>query len=161
MREHANSKFPDFRLRNRTARGRADAKANGVKFGRKPKLTPHQKREAIKRRDKDGETAEAEMDFRLFQQSLRTEEIRSVQAMMSHCKYWYSSRTLQTFLVALQQAPGDVPAGGLTQDQHQQLRFSAKYGALCAPMIFLRCPLAPPRRSPRSPRPRRPPLMPN
>jgi DNA invertase Pin-like site-specific DNA recombinase len=37
-------------------RGRADAKANGVKFGRKPKLTPHQKREAIKRRDKDGET---------------------------------------------------------------------------------------------------------
>jgi hypothetical protein len=40
----------------RTARGRADAKANGVKFGRKPKLTPHQKREAIKRRDKEGET---------------------------------------------------------------------------------------------------------
>jgi hypothetical protein len=31
--------------------GRADAKANGVKFGRKPKVTPHQKREAIKRRD--------------------------------------------------------------------------------------------------------------
>jgi hypothetical protein len=25
-------------------------------FGRKPKLTPHQKREAINRRDKDGET---------------------------------------------------------------------------------------------------------
>jgi DNA invertase Pin-like site-specific DNA recombinase len=40
----------------RTARGRADAKANGVKFGRKPKLTPHQKREAIKRRDREGET---------------------------------------------------------------------------------------------------------
>jgi DNA invertase Pin-like site-specific DNA recombinase len=35
-------------------RARTDAKANGVKFGRKPKLTPHQKREAIKRRD--GET---------------------------------------------------------------------------------------------------------
>jgi DNA invertase Pin-like site-specific DNA recombinase len=42
--------------RSATARGRADAKANGVKFGRKPKLTPHQKREAIKRRDKDEET---------------------------------------------------------------------------------------------------------
>jgi hypothetical protein len=27
-----------------------------VEIGRKPKLTPHQKREAIKRRDKDGET---------------------------------------------------------------------------------------------------------
>src|SRR3954452_3552763 len=33
----------------RTARGRADAKAKGVKFGRKPKLTPHQRREAQKR----------------------------------------------------------------------------------------------------------------
>jgi DNA invertase Pin-like site-specific DNA recombinase len=36
--------------------GRADVKANGVKFGRKPILTPHQQREAIKRRDVDGET---------------------------------------------------------------------------------------------------------
>ena len=33
----------------RTARGRADAKANGVKFGRKPRLTPHQRREARQR----------------------------------------------------------------------------------------------------------------
>jgi DNA invertase Pin-like site-specific DNA recombinase len=33
----------------RTARGRADAKANGVKFGRKPMLTPHQQQEARKR----------------------------------------------------------------------------------------------------------------
>ena len=41
---------------DRTARGRADAKAKGVKFGRKPKLTPHQKAEAIKRRDTEGET---------------------------------------------------------------------------------------------------------
>jgi len=39
-----------------TARGRADAKAKGVKFGRKLKLTPHQKAEAIKRRDTEGET---------------------------------------------------------------------------------------------------------
>jgi DNA invertase Pin-like site-specific DNA recombinase len=42
------------RIVERTARGRADAK--GVKFGRKPTLTPHQQREAIKRRDVDGET---------------------------------------------------------------------------------------------------------
>ncbi len=27
-----------------------------VKFGRKPKFIPHQQREAIRRRDKDGET---------------------------------------------------------------------------------------------------------
>lgn len=39
----------------RTARGRADAKAKGVQFGRKPKLTPHQQREAIAR-VQDGET---------------------------------------------------------------------------------------------------------
>ena len=44
------------RIKERTKPGRADAKANGVKFGRKPKLTSHQQREAIKRRDKDGET---------------------------------------------------------------------------------------------------------
>jgi hypothetical protein len=50
------AKLERRRIKERTVRGRADAKANGVKFGRKPKLTPHQKREAIKRRDKDGET---------------------------------------------------------------------------------------------------------
>jgi DNA invertase Pin-like site-specific DNA recombinase len=44
------------RIIERTARGRADAKAKGVKFGRKPFLTEFQRREAIKRRDKDGET---------------------------------------------------------------------------------------------------------
>jgi hypothetical protein len=32
------------------------AKANGVKMGRKPKLTPHQTKEAIRRRDKGEET---------------------------------------------------------------------------------------------------------
>jgi DNA invertase Pin-like site-specific DNA recombinase len=38
-------------IRARTGEGRARAVANGVKMGRKPKLTPHQKMEAIKRRD--------------------------------------------------------------------------------------------------------------
>ena len=37
------------RIMERTARGRADAKAKGVSFGRKPKLTPHQEREAQQR----------------------------------------------------------------------------------------------------------------
>ena len=36
----------------RTGEGRERAKARGVKMGRKPKLTAHQQREAIKRRDK-------------------------------------------------------------------------------------------------------------
>jgi DNA invertase Pin-like site-specific DNA recombinase len=38
-------------IRTRTAEGRERAKARGVRLGRKPKLTPHQQREAIKRRD--------------------------------------------------------------------------------------------------------------
>jgi DNA invertase Pin-like site-specific DNA recombinase len=40
------AKLERRRILERTARGRADAKAKGVKFGRKPKLTEHQKREA-------------------------------------------------------------------------------------------------------------------
>jgi DNA invertase Pin-like site-specific DNA recombinase len=43
-------------IRARTGEGRERAKVRGVKFGRKPKLTPHQKREAIRRRDDEGET---------------------------------------------------------------------------------------------------------
>jgi DNA invertase Pin-like site-specific DNA recombinase len=39
-------------IRARTGEGRERAVARGVKMGRKPKLTPHQQREAIKRRDK-------------------------------------------------------------------------------------------------------------
>jgi DNA invertase Pin-like site-specific DNA recombinase len=38
-------------IRARTGEGRERAKARGVKMGRKPKLTPHQQAEAIKRRD--------------------------------------------------------------------------------------------------------------
>lgn len=43
------AKLERRRIIERTARGRADAKAKGVQFGRKPKLTPHQQREARKR----------------------------------------------------------------------------------------------------------------
>ncbi len=38
-------------IRARTGEGRERAKKRGVVMGRKPKLTPHQKHEAIKRRD--------------------------------------------------------------------------------------------------------------
>lgn len=37
-------------IRARTGAGRERAKANGIHMGRPPKLTTHQKREAIKRR---------------------------------------------------------------------------------------------------------------
>jgi len=42
-------------IRARTGEGRERAKARGVHMGRPPKLTPHQKNEALRRRD-DGET---------------------------------------------------------------------------------------------------------
>ena len=38
-------------IRARAGEGRERAKARGVKMGRKPKLTPHQQAEAIKRRE--------------------------------------------------------------------------------------------------------------
>jgi DNA invertase Pin-like site-specific DNA recombinase len=40
----------------RTSEGRKRAKGRGVLFGRPPKLTPHQRREAIARRDAGFET---------------------------------------------------------------------------------------------------------
>jgi DNA invertase Pin-like site-specific DNA recombinase len=43
------AKLERRRILERTARGRADAKTKGVKFGRKPKLTLHQQREARER----------------------------------------------------------------------------------------------------------------
>jgi len=38
-------------IRSRTGEGRARAKARGVKLGRRFKLTPHQREEAVRRRD--------------------------------------------------------------------------------------------------------------
>ena len=43
------AKLERRRIAERTARGRADAKAKGVRFGRKPILTPHQQQEARER----------------------------------------------------------------------------------------------------------------
>ena len=43
-------------IRTRTTEGRERAKAKSVKMGRPSKLTPHQKKEAIKRRDHGDET---------------------------------------------------------------------------------------------------------
>jgi DNA invertase Pin-like site-specific DNA recombinase len=40
-------------IRVRTSEGRARAKPNGQSLGRKPKLTPHQQQEAIRRREQD------------------------------------------------------------------------------------------------------------
>jgi DNA invertase Pin-like site-specific DNA recombinase len=43
-------------IRTRTSEGRARAVANGVRLGRKPTLTPHQRQEAIKRVSAEKET---------------------------------------------------------------------------------------------------------
>jgi DNA invertase Pin-like site-specific DNA recombinase len=52
------SEFERSLIRARTSEGRERAMREGVKFGRKPKLTPHQMREAIHRRE-SGETLTA------------------------------------------------------------------------------------------------------
>jgi DNA invertase Pin-like site-specific DNA recombinase len=49
------AKLERRRIMERTARGRADAKAKGVTFGRKPSLTSHQQKEVHQRIDA-GET---------------------------------------------------------------------------------------------------------
>jgi DNA invertase Pin-like site-specific DNA recombinase len=51
----AIAEFERELIRERTTEGRKRAKANGVRFGRKPKLTEHQRVEALRRRG-DGET---------------------------------------------------------------------------------------------------------
>jgi DNA invertase Pin-like site-specific DNA recombinase len=56
LAEFERDEFERDLIRVRTGEGRARAKARRVKLGRKPKLTDHQKREAIRRRDIDGET---------------------------------------------------------------------------------------------------------
>ncbi len=50
------AEFESELIRARTGEGRQRAKAQGVKMGRKPKLTDHQKHEAVKRRDHGEET---------------------------------------------------------------------------------------------------------
>jgi DNA invertase Pin-like site-specific DNA recombinase len=45
-------------IRIRTGEGRERTKANGKSLGRKPKLTPHQKQEAIRRRDEGASVRE-------------------------------------------------------------------------------------------------------
>jgi DNA invertase Pin-like site-specific DNA recombinase len=50
------AKFERELIRARTGEGRVRAKARGVKLGRKPKLTPHQQREALARREAGAES---------------------------------------------------------------------------------------------------------
>jgi DNA invertase Pin-like site-specific DNA recombinase len=56
----------------RTGEGRDRAMARGVKMGRKPKLTPHQMREAVRRRDKGEPMREIARTFNAFNVSHST-----------------------------------------------------------------------------------------
>jgi DNA invertase Pin-like site-specific DNA recombinase len=49
------AEFERHLILSRTAEGRTRAQANGVRFGRKPSLTPYQRAEALRRREA-GET---------------------------------------------------------------------------------------------------------
>jgi hypothetical protein len=49
------AEFERHLILSRTAEGRTRAQANGVRFGRKPALTPYQRAEALRRREA-GET---------------------------------------------------------------------------------------------------------
>src|SRR4051794_19396394 len=50
-------------IRARTGEGRQRARARGVHLGRKPKLTPHEKREALARRDAGDPLAEISRSY--------------------------------------------------------------------------------------------------
>jgi DNA invertase Pin-like site-specific DNA recombinase len=54
----------------RTGEGRKRAMANGVRFGRPAKLTPHQKREAIKRRNAGEAHTAIAKDFNVSHQTI-------------------------------------------------------------------------------------------
>ena len=52
------AEFERHLILSRTAEGRTRAKARGIKFGRKPKLTKHQREEALTRK-RNGDTLTA------------------------------------------------------------------------------------------------------
>src|ERR1700726_4210881 len=57
-------------IRARTGEGRARAKERGQSLGRKPKLTPHQKSEAIRRRDRGESLAEIARSYNVHSSTI-------------------------------------------------------------------------------------------
>jgi DNA invertase Pin-like site-specific DNA recombinase len=57
-------------IRARTGEGREQAKARGVKMGRKPKLTPHQQAETIKRREVGGPIREIARSYNVHNSTI-------------------------------------------------------------------------------------------
>ena len=63
-------------IRARTGEGRARAVARGVKLGRKPKLTHHQQREAIRRRDAGEPVREITRPYNVSHSTISRLELR-------------------------------------------------------------------------------------
>jgi len=57
-------------IRARTGEGRARAVARGVKMGRKPKMTPHQIKEALRRRDAGETTREIARSYNVHNSTI-------------------------------------------------------------------------------------------
>jgi DNA invertase Pin-like site-specific DNA recombinase len=57
-------------IRARTGEGRARAKARGVRLGRPPKLTPHQAKEALRRRDAGEATREIARSYNVHHSTI-------------------------------------------------------------------------------------------
>jgi DNA invertase Pin-like site-specific DNA recombinase len=63
----------------RTTAGRERAKANGVKFGRKPKLSPAQRRQALARREAGESQSAIARSFRVSESTISRLEIAAVK----------------------------------------------------------------------------------
>jgi len=57
------AEFERSLIKTRTGEGRARAMRNGVRFGRKPKLTAHQQQEALRRRENGEATTSIALSF--------------------------------------------------------------------------------------------------
>ena len=66
-------------IRARTGEGRARAVARGVKMGRKPKLTQHQQKEAIKRRDAGEPMRDIARTYNVSDSSIRSQGFKRFQ----------------------------------------------------------------------------------
>jgi DNA invertase Pin-like site-specific DNA recombinase len=73
------AKLERHRIMERTARGRTDAKAKGVVFGREPIITPHQQREARKRIDAGETQRSVARSYNVSQATISRLELRANQ----------------------------------------------------------------------------------
>lgn len=105
------------------------------RYGREPWQYPDTALLALCR-DCHKRRGEAEMDFRLFQQSLRTDELLAVQAMMSHLQILVQPRVTSGHF----RWPGARSWRRSTRgspEQRELLKFNARYGALCEKLYLM------------------------